>query len=129
MRRRTGRGVVWALAVGWAFAGGVVDPLAAEVLWDGDRASPPTESTLAVVATGSSATGSAGTAGASTAAQVCPGGSGFCVRILDNSLTIPFTGIGIRHYCDLCECTWADDGHLHRTSWWECDTEVLGIRV
>ncbi|WP_419165301.1 hypothetical protein [Candidatus Palauibacter sp.] len=126
--RRSRRGVAWVLVAGWAIAGGVADPLGAEPPnppATGTHMADPVEFGVEPVATASAATNATA---AASAVQIC-GGAGFCVTVLDVSATIPFTGIGIRVYCDLCECTWVEDGFLWRSSWWDCGSRALGVRA
>ncbi|WP_419161405.1 hypothetical protein [Candidatus Palauibacter sp.] len=121
MRRGTRSKGAWALVVGWAFAGGLADPLGAET------PHAPRADASAPVAAVSTATAVAAAAATTTSAvQVC---TGFCVRVFEYTWTIPLTGIGFTSYCDLCECTWVEDGRLYRTSYWDCDFEIIGVKV
>ena len=133
MRKTEGRRrVAWALALGWAFAGGLAEPLGAEV--------PSAPETVGVaetvefdaepVVTAPAATTAATTAtaaAAATTAQSCSG-SGFCVTVIDAEVRIPFTGIGVSVTCEICECTWVEDGRLHRNTWGSCTQKTLGVR-
>ena len=135
MRKTEGRRrVVWALALGWAFAGGFADPLAAAVPGSppvGAEAPAefevePVATTTAAVTTAASSTTTAA-ASTTTAAQVC-GGSGFCFTLWEFEISF-WPGQSIRSYCDICECTWVAGGRLHRTSWRDCGASLPGVKV
>ena len=129
--RRSTRRVAWGLALGWAVTGGLVEPLGAEMpnapVTVEEHAPNPIDFTAASVAKTSAATNAAVTA-STTTAQDCDG-TGFCVNVVDVTTRIPFTGVGVRFTCDICECTTVENGRLQRTSWCDCGTEIVGVTI
>lgn len=137
MRKTEGRRrLAWALALGWAFAGGLAEPLGAKEPEASNAAdavavddvTPDAVGTvkLEVEPFGIASAATATTTAAATAAQSCPG-SGFCVTVIDHEARIPFTGIGIKVTCKICECTWAENGRLHRSTKSSCTSKIIGV--